>query len=43
MEREAVEGVHDAADLQPVRGQAAERACLRAVRMHDVEALEAGL
>ena len=30
-------------DLQPVRGQAAERARLGAVRVHDVEALEAGL
>ena len=43
MEREAMEGVHDAADLQPVRGHATERACLRTVRMHDIEAPEAGL
>ena len=43
MEREAVKGVHDAGDLHPVRGQAADRAGLRAVRVHDVEALQAGL
>ena len=41
MEREAVEGVHDAADLELVRGQAAERARLRAVRMDDIETPEA--